>query len=103
MTPLIDCEYSSEGTRPVVCLSLVRTAYGPSEDDAGRARFVVTRMADMGVHAAPDLLIPRWFTDEFIRTEPAIVEARRKQLIEMDPDIYLNTFRIYAETEMALW
>jgi 3-oxoadipate enol-lactonase len=95
--------YARKHPRRVSSVGLLSTAAGRSEEDRARARIVVTSMAEKGVYSALDLLIPRWFTDEFIRTEPAIVEARRKQLIEMDPDIYLNTFRIYAETEMAPW
>jgi 3-oxoadipate enol-lactonase len=95
--------YARKHPQRVASVGLLSTAAGRTEEDRARARVVVTRMEEQGVYAALDLLIPRWFTDEFIRTEPAIVEARRKQLIEMDPAIYLNTFRIYAETEMAPW
>lgn len=87
----------------VLSVGLLSTAAGRTDEDRARARIVVTSMAEKGVQSALDLLMPRWFTDAFIKAQPAIVAARRRQLIEMDPEIYLNTFRIYAETEMAPW
>lgn len=87
----------------VLSVALLSTAAGRTEEDRARARVVVTSMEEKGVQSALDLLMPRWFTDEFIKAQPDIVAARRRQLIEMDPAIYLNTFRIYAETEMAPW
>jgi len=48
-------------------------------------------------------MVPSWFTDAFIKTHPDIVEARKRQVLQTDPTIYLNAFGIYVETEMAPW
>jgi 3-oxoadipate enol-lactonase len=45
----------------------------------------------------------RWFTDEFAAAHPDVIEARKAQVVETDPDVFLNVFRIYAETEMGPW
>lgn len=95
--------YARRHPERVLSVGLLSTAAGRTDEDRARARLVVTSMAEKGIRSALDLLMPRWFTDEFIRNHPDFVEARKRQLIEMDPEIYLNTFRIYAETEMAPW
>ena len=60
-------------------------------------------MAREGVASALEILVRRWFTDTFISAHPGIVEARKRQVREIDPRIYLNTFAIYADTEMLPW
>ena len=41
--------------------------------------------------------------DEFIKNHPSIVERRIKQVIDTDPEVFLNVFNIYAQTEMLPW
>ena len=45
-------------------------------------------------------LTTRWFTDNFINHNKDIVKRRLKQVIETDPEVFLNVFKIYAKTEM---
>jgi len=87
----------------VISVGLLSTAAARSEEDRARARAVMDAMAQNGVAPALDLLVARWFTDAFITAHPDIVEARKRQVLETDPAIYLNAFRIYAETEMTPW
>lgn len=87
----------------VLSVGLLSTAAFRTDEARARTRTVITAMKEKGVHSALEILLERWFTDEFRQQHPDIVEARKRQLMEMDPDIYLNTFRIYAETEMSPW
>ena len=48
-------------------------------------------------------LTSRWFTDEFISKNPDLVSRRLNQVIETDKDVFINVFKIYAETEMINW
>ena len=48
-------------------------------------------------------LTNRWFTDEFIKNNPDLVERRLKQVVDTDPEVFLNVFKIYAKTEMFPW
>lgn len=48
-------------------------------------------------------LVDRWFTDAFAQGNSDVVEARLNQVTGMSANVFLNVFRIYAETEMAPW
>ena len=84
-------------------LGLLSTAAGRSEDDSAKVWGVVKAMEEKGIAKVLDTLVDRWFTDEFIAAHPEIVERRLKQVVETDPDVFMNVFRIYAGTEMAPW
>ncbi len=64
---------------------------------------VVKAMERDGIPKILRTLTDRWFTDSFIEQNGQIVENRLKQVIEMDPDIFSNIFRIYASVEMSPW
>ena len=87
----------------VMSVGLLSTVAGRSEEERTRTRAVMDAMAREGVGPALDILVRRWFTDEFIATHPEIVEHRKRQVREIDPKIYVNAFGIYADTEMLPW
>ena len=60
-------------------------------------------MEKQGVSEVLPTLIDRWFTDYFISSSPDIIERRIQQVINTDPEIFMNVFRIYANTEMGPW
>ena len=87
----------------VLSLGLLSTAAFRTEADSEKVCGVVKLMEQNGIEQVLPNLTDRWFTDEFIESNPDIVSARLKQVIETDPDVFLNVFRIYAETEMSPW
>jgi 3-oxoadipate enol-lactonase len=84
-------------------VGLLSTVAGRTEEERTKARAVMVAMEREGVASALALLVPRWFTGEFIRDHPDIVETRMRQVAETDPTVYLNAFNLYVETEMADW
>ena len=48
-------------------------------------------------------LTNRWFTDDFIKKNKSIVDQRIQQVADTNPEVFLNVFKIYAETEMISW
>ena len=60
-------------------------------------------MEQKGIAQVLGTLVDRWFTDKFQAENAARIEARKRQVIETDPDVFLNVFHIYAETEMGPW
>lgn len=50
-----------------------------------------------------DTLTARWFTDDFCAAHPEVIDWRKKQVMDTNPDVFLNVFDIYAETEMGPW
>ncbi|WP_036594044.1 alpha/beta fold hydrolase [Ottowia thiooxydans] len=87
----------------VISLGLLSTAAFRSEEDSAKVLAIVDAMEKQGVEPMLDSLVQRWFTDEFKAANPEVVQWRREQVLTTDERIFLNVFRIYAETEMAPW
>ncbi len=87
----------------VKSLGLLSTAAGRTVDDSIKVWNVVRAMEREGVVNVLKTLTNRWFTDEFIKQHPEIVDVRLKQVVETDAESFLNVFRIYAGTEMMPW
>jgi pimeloyl-ACP methyl ester carboxylesterase len=87
----------------VKALGLLSTAAFRTEDDSAKVRGVVTAMEQKGIAQVLGTLADRWFTDKFQAEHPERIEARKRQVIETDPAVFLNVFHIYAETEMSPW
>ena len=60
-------------------------------------------MEKNGIEKTLQTLTTRWFTDEFINNNSDLVKRRLKQVVDTDPEVFLNVFKIYAKTEMLLW
>ena len=87
----------------VLSLGLLSTAAFRTTDDSEKVCAVVSAMENKGVGKVLETLIDRWYTDAFIKAHPEIVERRMKQVIGTDENVFLNVFRIYANTEMSPW
>lgn len=87
----------------VMALGLLSTAAFRTEDDSAKVRGVVTAMEEKGIAQVLGTLTDRWFTEKFQAEHPERIEARKRQVVETDPDVFLNVFHIYAETEMSPW
>lgn len=87
----------------VLSLGLLSTAAFRTDDDSAKVKAVVKAMEDKGIPQVLDTLADRWFTDAFMREHPERIAARKRQVVDTDPAVFLNVFRIYAETEMAPW
>ena len=60
-------------------------------------------MEAKGIPQVLTTLTDRWFTDDFIAKNWDIVNRRLQQVIDTDPEVFLNVFRVYAGTEMMPW
>jgi pimeloyl-ACP methyl ester carboxylesterase len=87
----------------VLSLGLWSTAAFRTEDDSAKVRGVVAAMRQKGIGPVLDTLTARWFTDEFCAAHPEVIDWRKAQVMATDPEVFLNVFDIYAETEMAPW
>lgn len=87
----------------VLSLGLWSTAAFRTEEDSARVRAVVAKMRADGIGPTLDTLTARWFTDGFAAARPDVIDWRKRQVMETDPEVFLNVFDIYAETEMAPW
>ncbi len=88
----------------VLSLGLWSTAAFRTEADGGaKVRGVVAAMRAEGIGPVLDTLTARWFTDAFCAARPEVIAWRKAQVMDTDPEVFLNVFDIYAETEMAPW
>jgi len=87
----------------VLSLGLWSTAAFRTADDSAKVMGVVAAMRERGIGAVLDTLTARWFTDAFCAARPDVIAWRKQQVMDTDPDVFLNVFDIYAETEMAPW
>jgi pimeloyl-ACP methyl ester carboxylesterase len=95
--------YARKYPHRVLSLGLLSTAAGRTEDDSAKVWGVVRAMEEKGIPRVLDTLIARWYTDAFVAAQSDIVQRRLKQVVETDPKVFMNVFRIYAGTEMMPW
>ena len=100
---MIGPAYSLKYSKHVLALGLFSTAAGRTKEDRENVLAIIKSMANQSVSKILPTLIKRWFTDEIIRISPDIIEHRIQQIINTDPEIFMNVFRIYANTEMSSW
>lgn len=100
---MIGPAYARKYPERVISLGLLSTAAFRTSDDSSKVWKVVRAMESRGIPQILETLTDRWFTDEFIKYHPEVVDKRLKQVIATNPEVFLNVFRIYAGTEMKPW
>ena len=95
--------YAKKFPDKVLSVGMLSTVAGRSEDDSKKVWSVINDMEENGIDKSLQKLTNRWFTDEFIQNYPDLVKKRLDQVIETDPEVFLNVFKIYAKTEMFPW
>ena len=100
---MIGPAYARAHPERVASLGLLSTAAGRNPEDRAKLARVGAALESQGVEAMLDVLVERWFTDEFIARCPEAVEARKRQILDTPDPVFLSVFRIYSSTEMAPW
>ena len=100
---MIAPSYAKKFPERVLSLGLISTAAGRSKEDKKKVFSVIKLMEEKGIENVLKNLTNRWFTDTFIKKNPDIIQERLNQVINTNPKIFLNVFRIYAQTEMRPW
>jgi len=100
---MIGPAYALSFPENVISVSLLSAAAFRTTGDKNKVRSVLGSMREKGIRPILTTLTERWFTDKFIKERSADVEFRLEQVLETDPDVFLDVFRIYAETEMSPW
>ena len=95
--------YSLKFPEHTISVGLLSTVAGRSEEDNQKVWSVINEMEKNGIEKTLQTLTNRWFTEEFIKNNPDLVDRRLKQVLDTDPDVFLNVFKIYANTEMFSW
>ena len=95
--------YAKKFPERVLSVGLLSTVAGRSDEDKQKVWNVISDLKNKGVEQTLNNLTNRWFTDDFIEKNPDLVARRLKQVIDTDKDVFINVFKIYAETEMISW
>ena len=100
---MIGPAYALSFPENVISVSLLSTAAFRTKEDKNKVQSVYRSMREKGVAPILTTLTERWFTDKFIKERLTDVEFRLGQVLETDAEVFLDVFRIYAETEMSPW
>ena len=100
---MIGPKYARSFPDNVLSVSLLSTAAFRTKEDQSKVMAIVDSMNRKGIEPILNTLTDRWFTDQFIEESYDSVEFRLQQVLETDPEVFLEVFRIYAETEMSPW
>jgi len=100
---MIGPAYALSFPENVISVSLLSTAAFRTTEDKNKVQAVVGSMREKGIGPILSTLTDRWFTDKFINERFSVVDFRLQQVLETDPEVFLDVFRIYAETEMSPW
>jgi len=100
---MIGPKYAKSFPDNVLSVSLLSTAAFRTKEDQSKVMAIVDSMNRKGIEPILNTLTDRWFTDQFIEESYDSVEFRLQQVLETDPEVFLEVFRIYAETEMSPW
>ena len=95
--------YAKKFPDRVLSVGLLSTVAGRSEEDRNNVLKIISEMESSGIELTLQKLTTRWFTDKFISEKPDLVKNRLKQVVDTDPEVFLNVFKIYANTEMISW
>ena len=95
--------YAKKYPDKVLSVGMLSTVAGRSEEDSKKVWSVIEEMEEKGIEKTLEKLTTRWFTDEFIAHNCELVTRRLKQVVDTDPEVFLNVFQIYAKTEMISW
>lgn len=95
--------YAHRYGQHVRSLGLFSTAAFRTAEDRARLRQFVETMRTEGIGAVLQALKERWFTPEFAARHPDAIERRLQQVAAMNPEVYIDTFAVYVESETAPW
>jgi len=100
---MIGPSYARKYQDKVLSLTLLSTAAFRNFDDQKKILDIINKIKSEGLDVVLPSLINRWFTNEFINNNKAIVYKRLKQVQSTPLKTFLNVFQIYALTEMSSW
>ncbi len=100
---MIGPAYARAYPERVLSLGLLSTAAGRTPEDREKVQAVIAAMEEKGIGQVLETLIGRWFTDDFVANRPEAIKARLRQVADTPANVFMNVFRIYAETEMGPW
>ena len=72
-----------------------------NESERTRVTRRLQELRSLGLAHAAQTLRNLWFTDDFQKQHPELVEGRVKQLLECDSESYIYSYAVFANTDFA--
>ena len=82
-------------------MALISSVAARTEQELKGALARIEVLKEKGIAEIARGNIERWFTDEFQRKHPELVEARIRTLMQSDPVSYLHAFTVFATADYA--
>jgi len=82
-------------------LAVIGTVCGRTDDEKSRSLARVEFLKQHGIAALAEANRERWFTDEFRREHPDVVDRRVEQVKACDPASYLHAFTVFATADVV--
>ena len=95
--------YANKFPDNTISVGLLSTVADRSTKDKQKVLDIIKKMELGSLPEILSTLTNRWFTDDFIKKNKSIVDQRIQQVTDTNPEVFLNVFKIYAETEMISW
>ncbi|MDC0058031.1 alpha/beta hydrolase [Pelagibacteraceae bacterium] len=95
--------YANKFPDNTISVGLLSTVADRSTKDKQKVLDIIKKMELGSIPEILSTLTNRWFTDDFIKKNKSIVDQRIQQVTDTNPEVFLNVFKIYAETEMISW
>ncbi len=85
----------------LISLALLSTVAGRTAEEQARVmqRLALVAEGIPGAHFKQSML--RWFTEDFVARNPALIEAYAARNAQNDPDAYAAAYRVLAESDLA--
>ena len=95
--------YANKFPDNTISVGLLSTVADRSTKDKQKVLDIIKKMELESIPEILSTLTNRWFTDDFIKNNKSLVDQRIQQVTDTNPEVFLNVFKLYAETEMISW
>ncbi len=82
-------------------LTLISTVGGRTSDEQARVDERAKTLAQEGPLTHLANAVDRWFTPEFVASNPEVLETRRQKSMQNDPDCYVAAYRVLAGNDLG--
>lgn len=82
-------------------LTLISTVAGRTSQEQNRVDERAAVLENEGPLVLLAKSVDRWFTDEFCKAHPEVLEARRQISLQNDPDCYVAAYRVLAGNDLG--
>ena len=82
-------------------LALISTIAGRTLDEREQVRKRAETLKTGGAATHLSVAVERWFSDEFRKSHPDVLEARRKRSLDNNPETYAAAYQVLAGNDLA--